>query len=219
MHLLLVAATAFEIAPASRWLEQQLPGQLKADILITGIGSTATALALGSHLQQNHYQLVMQAGVAGCFESGRETEVLAADRDRLGDLGVWEDGLFRDPFAMGLSSPDAPLYRDGWLYNPYSALLDHIGLPQVSAITVNQISTDIRQIDWYKTQWNPLLESMEGAALHLACLQRQIPFVQLRAVSNQVGVRDKSRWQLAASIENLNKKLIELFQQVNDLPL
>ncbi|MBP7558590.1 MAG: futalosine hydrolase, partial [Chitinophagaceae bacterium] len=136
-----------------------------------------------------------------------------------GDLGVWENGLFRDLFAMGLPSASDSLYRDGWLYNPYSALLDHIGLPQVSAITVNQISTDIRQIDWYKKQWNPMLESMEGAALHLACLQQQIPFLQLRAVSNQVGVRDKSRWQLTASIESLNKKLIELFQQVNDLPL
>lgn len=219
MRLLLVAATAFEISPASQWLEQQLPGQPKADILITGIGSTATALALGGHLQQNHYQLVIQAGVAGCFESGHETEVLVADRDRLGDLGVWENDIFRDPVDMGLPSPSDSLYKDGWLYNPYSALAGHIGLSRVAAITVNQISTDPRQIEWYKTQWNPMLESMEGAAFHLACLQRQVPFLQLRAVSNQVGVRDKSRWQLAASIESLNKKLIELLQQVNDLPL
>lgn len=219
MRLLLLAATPFEVAPTTRWLEQQLPDQLKVDILITGIGSTATALALGKHLQQNHYQLVIQAGVAGCFEAGRETEVLVADRDRLGDLGVWEDGIFRDPFTMGLTSPDDPLYRDGWLYNPYIDLLNLTGLPRVSAITVNQISTDLRQIEWYKKQWSAILESMEGAALHLACLQQQVPFLQIRSVSNQVGVRDKSRWQLAASIENLNKKLIELLQEVNDIPL
>lgn len=219
MRLLLLAATPFEISPAIRWLEQQPPDRSKADMLITGIGSTATALALGKSLQQNHYQLVIQAGIAGCFDAGRETEVLVADRDRLGDLGVWEDGGFRDPFAMGLSSPDDRLYQDGWLRNPYTNLLNHTGLPRVSAITVNQISTDVRQVDWYKKKWNPVLESMEGAALHLACLQQQIPFLQIRSVSNQVGVRDKSRWQLAASIENLNKKLIELLQQVNDLPL
>jgi len=219
MHLLLLAATPFEIAPVTRWLELQLPDQPKTDILITGIGSMATVLALGKRLQQNHYQLVIQAGVAGCFEAGRETEVLAVDRDRLGDLGVWENGTFRDPFAMGLTSPDDRLYQDGWLLNPHARLLHQTGLPLASAITVNQVSTDSRQTDWYRQQWNPLLESMEGAALHLACLQQQIPFLQIRAVSNQVGVRDKSRWQLAAAIDTLNKKLVELLQQVNDLPL
>lgn len=219
MRLLLLAATPFEISPATRWLEQQLPDQLKVNTLVAGIGSTATALALGRHLQHSHYQLVIQAGIAGCFEAGRETEVLIADRDRPGDLGVWEDGVFRDPFMMGLTSPDDRLYQDGWLRNPHSSLLNRVGLHLVSAITVNQISTDTRQIEWYKQKWNPTLESMEGAALHLACLQLQVPFLQIRSVSNQVGVRDKSRWQLGASIESLNKKLIELLQQLNDIPL
>jgi len=219
MHLLLIAATPFEIAPATRWLEQQLPGQPKTDVLITGIGSMATALAVGRHLQQINYQLVIQAGVAGCFEAGRETQVLAVDRDRPGDLGVWENGTFRDPFAMGLTSPDDRFYQEGWLLNPHTRLLDLTGLSLAPAITVNQISTESRQTDWYRQQWNPLLESMEGAALHLACLQQQIPFLQIRSVSNQVGVRDKSRWQLTAAIDTLNKKLVELLQQVNDLPL
>ena len=34
---------------------------------------------------------------------------------------------------------------------------------------------------------------MEGAALHYACIMEHIPFIQLRAVSNFVGERDKNK--------------------------
>jgi futalosine hydrolase len=48
---------------------------------------------------------------------------------------------------------------------------------------------------------------MEGAALHFACLQSGIPFIQIRTISNTVGVRDKQQWQLPAAIDSLNQYL------------
>ncbi len=48
---------------------------------------------------------------------------------------------------------------------------------------------------------------MEGAALHYVCLQEQIPFVQIRSVSNYVGERDKTKWKMKEAIENLNTEL------------
>lgn len=221
MRLLLIAATPFEIASATRFLAGQPPALQGHEVqqLITGIGSTATAFALGKELQTNNYQLVIQAGVAGSFIAAQEKELRVVTRDRLGDLGVWETTGFHDIFSMGLAGADTAPYENGWLVNHHTALLQWTGLPAASAITVNQISTSAQQISMYRQQWQPELESMEGAALHLACASLGIPYLQLRAVSNQVGIRDKSRWQMKEAIEQLNQKLIELFHQLNNLPL
>jgi futalosine hydrolase len=51
---------------------------------------------------------------------------------------------------------------------------------------------------------------MEGAALHYVCLQSGVPFLQLRSVSNTVGVRDKTKWDIKLAITRLNETLIPL---------
>jgi futalosine hydrolase len=60
---------------------------------------------------------------------------------------------------------------------------------------------------------------MEGAALHFVGRQLQIPFVQLRSLSNQVGERDKSRWHFTQAIQSLNAKLIELLTHLQQHPI
>ncbi|MFZ1371603.1 MAG: futalosine hydrolase, partial [Ferruginibacter sp.] len=59
-------------------------------------------------------------------------------------------------------------------------------------------------------QFKPGIETMEGAALHYVCLQENIPFLQIRSISNYVGERDKIKWKLKEAIENLNTDLIKL---------
>jgi futalosine hydrolase len=58
----------------------------------------------------------------------------------------------------------------------------------------------------------PDIESMEGAAFHYVCLQQKNNFLQLRSISNRVGERDKSKWKLKESIENLNKELLKIIE-------
>jgi len=57
-----------------------------------------------------------------------------------------------------------------------------------------------------------VIESMEGAAFHYVCLQEAVPFLQLRAVSNMIGERDKTKWLMKEAIDNLNKELIVLIR-------
>ena len=45
---------------------------------------------------------------------------------------------------------------------------------------------------------------------HYACLMENIPFIQLRAVSNFVGERNKRNWKLQEAIAVLNEKLREM---------
>ena len=55
---------------------------------------------------------------------------------------------------------------------------------------------------------------MEGGPLHYVCLQMGVPFLQLRSVSNTVGVRDKTQWNIPLAIARLNEELIDLFKKL-----
>ena len=57
---------------------------------------------------------------------------------------------------------------------------------------------------------------MEGAALHYVCLMENIPFLQLRAVSNFVGERNKANWEIGEAIHHLNEKLKSIIQQLTN---
>jgi futalosine hydrolase len=87
-------------------------------------------------------------------------------------------------------------------------------LPLAKAISVNEISTNPKRIKQLQLNSPLLVESMEGAAFHYTCLLEKIPFVQLRAISNLVGERDKKKWKLADSISALNESLISLINKL-----
>ena len=63
--------------------------------------------------------------------------------------------------------------------------------------------------------FEPVTESMEGAALHYVCLMENIPFVQIRSISNYIGERNKKKWNMMDSINNLNIELIKLLKMLN----
>jgi len=213
MHILLAAATTYEIQPTIDFLPN--PRHHRISTLITGVGSLAAAWSLTRKIDRERPHLIIQAGIAGCF-TGRPTgEVLAIRDETLADLGVWEDHQFKTPFDLQLADPNQPPFTAGRLVNPYPTLLTFTGLETVSAITVNEISTNPDRIDWYRTRTAAVIESMEGGALHYVCLRERVAFLQLRSVSNKIGDRDKSRWNIPLAIQRLNEQLIRLLQELD----
>jgi len=95
-------------------------------------------------------------------------------------------------------------------------LIDKTQLPPVRAITVNEITTRAERIKQLMEKYTPAAESMEGAAFHYVCLQEGIPFIQLRAISNFIGERDKSQWKMEEAIGNLNQQLIRFLNKLSD---
>jgi futalosine hydrolase len=216
MHCLLVAATAAEIAPFTDHLaqtEKLVHIDFDVDILITGVGAVAATYAITRYLQHKRPELIIQAGVAGCFDPSIEQgTVFAVHKDALADLGVQEKNGFQTMFEMGLAGSNEAPFKKSMLVNPNKTLLKRSRLKKVTAITVNEISTSKKRIQEYQELYNPALESMEGAALHYVCLQENIAFMQLRSVSNTVGERNKKKWNLPLAIDNLNKVLVRLLE-------
>ena len=85
-----------------------------------------------------------------------------------------------------------------------------IKLKKVKAVSVNEITTSKQKVKFYNETFGPIVESMEGAALHYVCLMEKIPFVQIRSVSNYIAERNKKNWNMKQSIINLNKELIKI---------
>ena len=56
---------------------------------------------------------------------------------------------------------------------------------------------------------------MEGAALHYVCYHQQINYIQLRSISNIVGIRDKNQWCMEKAIHHLNEALIKTITQIS----
>lgn len=216
MYILLAAATSFEIQPTIDQLKEKVPPvkSQETEVLITGIGSLSTVYALMRQIGRRKPDIVIQAGIAGCFTPGRIGEVLAVKEEVLGDLGVQEQQQFRTVFDLNLTDPNAAPFSKSLLVNPHASLLDLTGLPAVRGITINEISTDQTRISWYQQNMAPVVESMEGAALHFTCLNEGIPFLQIRSVSNDIGQRDKSKWDLRSAITNLNGQLMQIINKL-----
>ncbi|RYY58550.1 MAG: futalosine hydrolase [Chitinophagaceae bacterium] len=214
MDYLVIAATALEIGPFLDILRQEQNSTARVDVLITGVGLTSATYSLGRQLATKRPDYIIQAGIAGSFDPGLPPgSVAVVEKELIADQGVLEAGSWKTTMDMGFTDANALPYTDGWLLNP-DLSLNVNRLPVVNAVTVNQVSTNAALISAWKRKFRPALESMEGAALHFVAISEKIPFLQLRAVSNLAGERDKKNWDIKNAVLNLNKELLFLLPQL-----
>ena len=226
MNFLLVAATLFEIRPfldklpllekQSEKLSRYHFKNSAIDVLITGVGMIPTAYLLGKQLAMQRYDLVINAGIAGTFNKLLSLgSVVNVVEDCVPELGAEDGERFLSVFELGLTDPDALPYTAGKLVND---ILEHESvinldlirkLPRVTGITSNTIRGNAASIARIRQMALADLESMEGASFFYACLSENVPCLQIRAISNFVEERDKSRWKLDLALKNLNRVLWE----------
>ncbi len=218
MHLLLISATPFELEATREFIESEKSSlnRLDIDFLIGGVGMLPTAHSLTKKILEKKPGLVIQAGIGGATSRDQIGKTFAILSDEMADLGVTENKEFKTIFDLGLANKEEFPFRDGIIENPNKKWLSWTSLETCHGITVNGISTDPVKISAYKQKYGLAVESMEGAACHYVCLFEKIPFLQIRTVSNEIGERDKSKWQLKKSIETLNAKLIGMLQKLNE---
>lgn len=219
MKLLLVAATAPEINPfishiGQKW-ESLAPnvyqnGSAEIHICLTGVGLVATTYAVTKALHTHHYDFVLQAGVGGSFDSSIDLgQLVLVQSEQFGDLGAEDRDNYLDIFEMGLIRPNEYPFTEGKLDTPLHEILFPFKLLTVSGLSINTVSGRAATIALRDDKFGAQIESMEGAALHYVCLREQIPFAQIRAISNYVEPRDKSKWKMKEAIIALNKWLID----------
>lgn len=212
MAILICAATEGELEPVRRFVSKQRIGN-KVQFLVTGVGVVAATYSLTKFVGSHRPALILQGGVAGCFDENIALgTTVVVQNESIADLGVVQNKRFTSVFEMGLAEEDSFPWKNGKLYNVHAHTLQ-TGLPLADSITVNEITTNIERIRHYKNSLGAVIESMEGAALHYVALMESVPFLQIRAVSNYIGERDKSKWLLKKAIDNLNQELERLLEK------
>lgn len=208
MKTLLVAATKAELTDV--FTHFNLPNenfvqQAEFDILITGVGITATAFALGKHLN-NDYNLVLNVGIAGSFDKQITLGSLVnIEEDNFADLGAEDHDSFLTLEDLGFGKITyQAAYKET---NPKIAQLQ-----KVKGITVNKTHGNSKSIANIQQKFNPTTESMEGAAVFYACAANHLPCLQVRSISNYVTARDKSTWEIELAIKNLNLWVIDFIE-------
>jgi futalosine hydrolase len=218
MRVIITAATVAEWMPSfleMNTLYTSESQRLKVRFHQAGVGMLATAVSLTKLIAEEKPDLMIQAGIAGCFDSSMALgKVLAVSDEILGDMGVQEEGKWKDIFDLKLEKSSYHPFEKRKLPNPWLPQFNLLGLPEVTAVTINEISTGAERIQQMVKKYNPVTESMEGAALHYVCREAGIPFLQIRAVSNYIGERNKSNWQIKEAIDNLNEVIIKYIDKL-----
>jgi futalosine hydrolase len=188
-------------------------GNCEIAILITGVGSIATAWAIKQWISVNEKpSLVINGGIAGSYnDEVKIGDVVMPVTDLFADAGVEDGDNFLTMSEAGLTGSNEFPFREGLLHFDNSLGI-HLksSLKPVKAITVNCATGSEATAKRLKEKFNPDIETMEGATFFYICSRENIPFLALRSISNMVGPRNKDNWDIGLALYNLSEKLREV---------
>jgi len=212
---LIVAATKPEVQPiltqfnievnSNEGLFKSHSSPSDVSVLITGVGMVNTAFYLGKYIN-DEFTNIINLGICGAFNRNLIIgEVVNITSDVISEMGAENDKDF-------IKISDLNLGTNVF----YSSDFNHAALNKlrkVKGITVNKVHGNDESIQKVISLYAPDVESMEGAAFFRACKDFNGKFIQLRAVSNYVEKRDKSKWNIPLAIKNVNECVIKLIDQ------
>ncbi len=195
--ILVVCAVAQELA----FLAPR-PG---VEVLVAGIGPVESGLAVARRLARGDVTLVADAGIAGGFP-GRAAvgDAVAVVRERYADIGLEGGGALSLPDGVRLTETTA---ADAVL----TARLVEAGLVAGDGLTSACVTTTDARMQRFADAYEPTVESMEGFAVLRAAAAAGVRAVELRGVSNRVGDRARSGWDIRSGIRATERALDVLF--------
>lgn len=218
MNVVITSATAKEILAIKEAIEPKYAvndPELAVSFHESGIGILASCFSISKLIWERKPDLIIQAGIAGTFDDEAVlSKVVVVKEEVPADIGVEENGTFFDLFDLHLQSENLFPFSHKRLVNPQIEKLNYLNLDEVTGITINEITTRLERIKQYKDKYHPVVESMEGASLHYCCLQTCVSFIQIRAISNYIGERNKRNWKFHESFNNLSATVLNYIEQV-----
>ena len=220
MRVVITAATPNEWMAINKRMNPLYAGEssrLQVSFHESGVGILNTTFTLSSLVVEAQPDLIVQVGIAGTFDQKLLGKVVVVKEEFLGDLGVEENGNFKDVFDLKLELPGRFPFLKKRLPNVWLNKFNLLNLPTVTGITVNEVSTRPKRIDQLQKKYKAEIESMEGAALHYVGLQTNIPILQIRSISNAIGERDKSKWIIDDALYELTNTTLKFLDRLYKL--
>ena len=222
MRILFVGATCFELYQFFENLREEPNNSgpvfhytwhnLDLDLIITGIGTIFTTYFLTKALNLYKYDLVINAGIAGSYRDNISIgTVVNVKSEQFCDFGIEDPDHIKTIFVAGFVDPNAFPFQNSKLINPNS--YEGLEIMEVSGVTGNISHGAVKSIAKIKQEFDPDIESMEGAAIFFVCLSEKVPFLEIRAISNYVDIRINQKWDIPIAIENLTDELFRFLHK------
>jgi futalosine hydrolase len=210
MQIAIVSATDFE---QNLFDLNALQKQHSVKFYTHGIGLMLSTFHL-SEIVKSKPDLVIQCGLAGTYQNHLKIgETVIVENEILGDTGAQDHMDQLDLFDMQFMNANEFPFSNSMLKNEYVTHLN-TSLKKVTGLTVNLSSGNASTIELRKKKYNADIETMEGAVLHYVCLQKEIPHIQFRAISNLVEPRNKDNWKIKEAIESYTLAITEFIHQI-----
>ncbi|WP_435857586.1 futalosine hydrolase [Streptomyces olindensis] len=190
------------------------------DVITVGVGpgiagaSTASVLTAAA-LQGRPYGLVVSAGIAGGFQPGAPVgSLVVADEVVAADLGAETEDGFLSVTELGFGSvrhrPPGDLVR---------RVAEATGARTGAVLTVSTVTgTAARAAALRERHPTALAEAMEGFGVAEAAVAQGVLVLEIRAVSNPVGPRDRAAWRIPDALAALTEgfgKLVPVLESWN----
>lgn len=189
-----------------------LTGDLTADVIAGGVGPAAAAAATADALARadaagDPYHLVVSAGIGGGFVPAAPVgSVAVAAAIVSADLGAQTAEGFTPVEELGFGTsahlPPAALAQ---------AVAEALEAAYGPVLTVSTVTgTAARAAELSARHPEAVAEAMEGFGVAVAAAAAGVPVLEIRAVSNPVGPRDRAAWQIGAALAALTTAFARL---------
>lgn len=186
------------------------------DVFAAGVGTAPAAARTARKLASGKYDLVVNAGICGGFAGQADIgSLVVASEIVAADLGAESAEGFIGLDELGFGSARAEV--DAGLAGRAADAFTAAGLPVVLApiLTVSTVTgTEASAAELASRVPGAAGEGMEGFGVAAAAKEFGLPVLEIRAVSNAVGPRDKSAWRIKEALQSLeaaSKVLTEVF--------
>ena len=184
-----------------------LPESNRFDVRLAGVGPAAAAASTATALAENEYELVISVGIAGGFKGQAEVgSLVVASEIIAADLGAETPDGFHSLDELGFGSsrivPDVKLVKRVTEGLQGNGLPVHSG-PVLTVSTVTGTAETARAMEARVP--GAAAEAMEGYGVAIAATARQIPILEIRAISNPVGPRDREAWKIKEALDMLEE--------------
>lgn len=181
--------------------------ETETDLLITGIGIPATIFSMFANVEIRTYDLIINAGIAGSFSESIPTgTVVNVYSDFFGDIGLNSESGFLPIFKSKFNNQFKNLVNNGCIYNTSDYPAFFRNLQKANAVTVN--------IPEIKTYADTDIETMEGAAFMLVCKHFKKNFIQIRGISNIIGLTKREDWDIKLPISKYSVLITEFVKRL-----
>lgn len=176
--------------------------EVKAEVIVGGAGPAAAAAAASRAMSGARYDLVLCVGIGGGFAPLAPGAIAVASSVVFADLGSETPDGFVPVSELGFGARER--------YDVGAALAvelaDRAGGHLGTVLTVATVTGTAASAAALTQRFpDAVAEGMEGAGVAAAATLHEVPFGEIRAVSNLVGPRDRDAWQIPLALESLGR--------------